>query len=346
MKITKRISIYIIISAVVIQLIIITYNNFTGFINIWSINEFVIRLLIGSLFASIASFYLFYFDFMMIDFLERKYNWKGKFLKRFTIELIGTIIIALSGGIFITLIVNAINEYNIPLYWILFTNGMIAIVINFIIVAVIEGVNSFIRSQKALVRAEKLAKENLEIRLETLKNQLNPHFLFNSLNALTSLIENDSKKATDFVDEFSSIYRYTLEVIDKKVMPLREEIEFAKSYFYLQNIRFEDAVKIEMNLENEKLDYYVPPLAVQTLLENAFKHNKVSIETPLLMKIFSQGNNLIVTNNYQPKSKSDTSHGVGLENLRKRYEYICGEIPEFNLTDNEFKAVIPLIKPE
>ncbi|MCK9280061.1 MAG: histidine kinase [Melioribacteraceae bacterium] len=346
MKITKRISTYIIISAVVIQLIIISYNNLTGFINIQSLKEFAVRLLMGSFFASIASFYLFYFNFMMIDFLERKYNWKEKFLKRIAIELAGVILIALSGGIFITLIVNAINKYNIPLYWILFTNGTIAIIVNFIIVSVIEGVNSFVRSQKALVTAEKLEKENVEIRLETLKNQLNPHFLFNSLNVLTSLIENDSKKATDFVDEFSSIYRYTLEVIDKKVMPLREEIEFAKSYLYLQSIRFEDAVKVEMNIENDKLDYFVPPLAVQTLLENAFKHNKAAIETPLIIKILSEENHLIVINNYQPKSKSDSSHGVGLENLRKRYEYICGEIPLFNLTDNYFKAVIPLIKPE
>ncbi|KUO63393.1 hypothetical protein APF79_06385 [bacterium BRH_c32] len=346
MRITKKISLYIIISAVVIQSIIISYNNFTGFINIQSVGEFFIRLLMGSLFASIASFYLIYFNFMMIDSLDRKYNWKEKFLVRSVVELLGTIFIALSGGIFITLIVNSINEYDSPLYWILFTNGTIAIVINIIIVVVIEGVNSFIRSQKALIAAEKLEKENLEIRLETLKNQLNPHFLFNSLNVLTSLIESDSKKATDFVDEFSSIYRYTLEVIDKRVMPLRDEIEFAKSYLYLQSIRFQDAVKTELNIDNDKMDYFVPPLAVQTLLENAFKHNKASIETPLIIKIFSKGDYLVITNNYQPKAKSDSSHGVGLENLKRRYEYICGESPTFILRDNEFKAVIPLIAAE
>jgi LytS/YehU family sensor histidine kinase len=196
------------------------------------------------------------------------------------------------------------------------------------------------------VIAEKLERENSQIRFETLKSQLNPHFLFNSLNVLSSLIKHDSDKAQYFVDEFSSVYRYTLDVIEKPVVELREEINFAKSFLYLQKIRFDNAVDMEINVDASKLNDLVPPLAIQTLLENAFKHNRASVDNPLKINIYDEDDGLVVINNLQPKIKGDDSKGVGLNNLRKRYELLGEKLPQFSFTEKEYIAKIPLIKPE
>jgi two-component system, LytTR family, sensor kinase len=182
-------------------------------------------------------------------------------------------------------------------------NSLITSVLNIIIITVIEAIVWFKRSQQSLVKAEKLERENSQIRFETLKSQLNPHFLFNSLNVLSSLIKKDSDKAQNFVDEFSSVYRYTLDVIEKPVVELREELDFAKSFLFLQKIRFDNAVDMEINVDASKLNYLVPPLAVQTLLENAFKHNKATAESPLNIKIYNENDSLLVVNNLQPKIK-------------------------------------------
>ena len=225
-------------------------------------------------------------------------------------------------------------------------NSLITSVINIIIITVIEAIVWFKRSQQSLVKAEKLERENSQIRYETLKSQLNPHFLFNSLNVLSSLIKKDSDKAQNFVDEFSSVYRYTLDVIEKPVVELREEMDFAKSFLFLQKIRFDNAVDMEINVDASKLNYLVPPLAVQTLLENAFKHNKATIDSPLKIKIYNENDSLVVINNLQPKIKGTDSKGVGLSNLKKRYELLGEKLPQFSVTEKEYIAKIPLIKPE
>ena len=185
-----------------------------------------------------------------------------------------------------------------------------------------------------------------KLRFETLKSQLNPHFLFNSLNVLSSLIKKDSDKAQNFVDEFSSVYRYTLEVIEKPVVELREELDFAKSYLFLQKIRFDNAVDMQINVNASKLNYLVPPLAVQTLLENTFKHNRASADNPLNIRIYDEDNFLFFVNNLQPKIKVSDSKGVGLSNLKKRYELLGEQLPQFSVTEKEYVGKISLIKPE
>jgi LytS/YehU family sensor histidine kinase len=166
------------------------------------------------------------------------------------------------------------------------------------------------------------------------------------LNVLSTLIKHDAEKAQVFVDEFSSVYRYTLDVIEKPVVELREEIKFAKSFLYLQKIRFNNAVDMEINVDASKLNHLVPPLAIQTLFENAFKHNKASVDNPLKINIYNEDDVLIVINNLQPKIKGDDLKGVGLNNLRKRYELLGEKLPQFSVTEKEYIAKIPLINPE
>jgi len=346
MKLTLKNSGYIVLITLILQAVIIGYNYFSGFINVNSFGEFLFRLIFGTSFASLVAIYFFVADLKMLSYLNVNFAWSEKTFIRIILESLFSIIIGILGAVFITTLVQFISEYEQSFLLIILVNSLIGIVINIIFVVVLEAIYYYKRNQESRYHSEKLEKENAVIRLDVLKNQLNPHFLFNSLNVLSSLIKVDPDKAQEFIDEFASVYRYTLDVIDKTVVSLREEIDFATSFLYLQKIRFGNAVITELEIDNSLLDHLVPPLAIQTLLENAFKHNKVSSEKPLMIRIYSENNRLFVSNSYLPKLKSEHSSGIGLENLRKRYELICGEKPEFFLKDDKYISIIPLVKPD
>ncbi len=346
MKLNKKTILLIILFAAFIQLIIISYNMFTGYIQVQSISNFIIRILIGTTFSSIFGLLIIFIDLQIINYLDKIFPLPNKLGFRIPAEFILILISGVFIGSTVTLIANSMMPYEDGLNKNLINNSLITSVINIMIVLGIEAFVWFKRNQRSLVKAEVLQKENALIKFETLKNQLNPHFLFNSLNVLSSLIKKDSSKAQNFVDEFSSVYRYTLDVIEKPVVELREEIEFAKSFLYLQKIRFENSVCVEINVDASKLNKYVPPLALQTLLENAFKHNKASADNPLKIKIYNEDNILTVINNLQPKLNQLYSKGIGISNLIKRYELLGDKLPQFSLTENEYAAKIPLLDVE
>ena len=302
--------------------------------------------MIGTSFSFIFALLLVFLDIQIINRLDKLFRLPEKLIPRIPSELILTVITGALIGTTVTVIAGSIMPYQDGLIKNIITNSIITSVINIIMISVIEAISWFKRSQETLLVAEKLEKENSQIRFETLKSQLNPHFLFNSLNVLSTLIKKDSDKAQNFVDEFSSVYRYTFDVIEKPVVELREELDFAKSYLFLQKIRFDNAVDMEIKVDASKLNYFVPPLAVQTLLENAFKHNRASVDNPLNIRIYDEDNFLVIVNNLQPKIKGSDSKGVGLNNLKKRYELLGEELPHFSVTEKEYVAKIPLIEPE
>ena len=346
MKLNKITTLAILLLALLVQLIIISYNYFSGYIQIDSVANFVTRIVIGTSFSFVFALLLVFLDLQIINRLDKLFPLPHKLIARIPAELVFSVIAGVIIGSLVTIIAGTLMPYEDGLVKNIINNSLITSVINIIIITVIEAIVWFKRSQQSLVRAEKLERENSQIRFETLKNQLNPHFLFNSLNVLSTLIKHDSDKAQTFVDEFSSVYRYTIDVIEKPVVELREEINFAKSFLYLQKIRFNNAVDLEINVDASKLSYLVPPLAIQTLLENAFKHNKASLDNPLKINIYNEDDVLVVINNLQPKIKGDDSKGVGLNNLRKRYELLGEKLPQFSVTEKEYIAKIPLIKPE
>ncbi|MFN3873912.1 MAG: sensor histidine kinase [Ignavibacterium sp.] len=346
MKLNKYTVLTIFFLAFFVQLIIITYNFATGFIVVPDIINFLIRLAIGTSFSFVFALILIYLDLQIINKLDKIFPLPQKLLSRIPVEFILSVIAGVIIGSLVTIIAGTLMPYEDGLAKNIINNSLITSVINLIIITGIEAIVWFKRNQDTLVKAEKLERENSQIRFETLKSQLNPHFLFNSLNVLSSLIKKDSDKAQNFVDEFSSVYRYTLDVIEKPVVELREEIDFAKSFLFLQKIRFDNAVDMEINVDASKLNYLVPPLAVQTLLENVFKHNKASEDNPLKIKIYNDDDTLVIVNNLQPKIKGADSKGVGLSNLNKRYELLGGKLPQYSVTEKEYLAKIPLIKPE
>ena len=346
MKLNKYTILVIFLLAFFVQLIIITYNYVTGYIVVPDVGNYLTRLAIGTSFSFVFALILVFLDLQIINRLDKMFPLPEKLIARIPAEFVVTIIIGAIIGSLITLVAGTLMPYEDGLLKNIINNSLITSVINIIIITVIEAIVWFKRNQQSLVRAEKLERENSQIRYETLKSQLNPHFLFNSLNVLSSLIKKDSDKAQNFVDEFSSVYRYTLDVIEKPVVELKEEIDFAKSFLFLQKIRFENAVDMEINVDASKLTYLVPPLAVQTLLENAFKHNKATTDSPLKIEIHNENDSLVVINNLQPKMKGADSKGVGLNNLKKRYELLGEKLPQFSVTEKEYIANIPLIKPE
>lgn len=346
MKLNKNTVLTILLLALFVQLIIITYNYVTGFIEVPNFRYYLTRLAIGTSFSFVFALMLVFLDLQIINGLDKIFHLPQKLVARIPAEFVLSILAGIIIGSLLTLAAGTFMPYKDGLIKNIINNSLITSVLNIIIITVIEAIVWFKRSQQSLVRAERLEKENSQIRYETLKSQLNPHFLFNSLNVLSSLIKKDSDKAQNFVDEFSSVYRYTLDVIEKPVIELREELDFAKSFLFLQKIRFDNAVDMEINVDASKLNSLVPPLAVQTMLENAFKHNKATAECPLFIKIYNKNDWLVVVNNLQPKIKAADSKGVGLNNLRKRYELLGEELPQFSVTEKEYFAKIPLIKPE
>jgi len=346
MKFNKNTILSVFLLALFIQLSIITYNYLSGFINITGFPNFLTRLVIGTSFSFVSGLLLVFLDLRIINRLHKTFPLPEKIIARIPLEFILSAFAGIIVGSLITITANFAMPYEDGLLKHLINNSLITLVINIILVTAIEAIIWYSKGQAVRLKAERLERENSQIRFETLKSQLNPHFLFNSLNVLSSLVKKDSEKAQNFIDEFSSVYRYTLDVIEKPVVELREELNFAKSFLYLQKIRFENAVKTEINVDASMLTYFVPPLAVQTLLENSFKHNRSSANNPLNIKIYNKDGRLIVTNNLQPKTVQSDSKGVGLNNLNKRYELLGDILPQFSVTEREYIAKIPLIKPE
>ena len=198
---------------------------------------------------------------------------------------------------------------------------------------------------KSLTVSDRLKKENIHSQLHALQNQANPHFLFNSLNTLTSLIEEDKDTAIEFVDRLSSFYRYLLQMQDNHLSPLKDELNFINAYIFMQSKRFGKNLTIDLNLDDSVKNKYIPTFILQILLENAIKHNIVSKDKPLHIKLYSPGNNtLIVENNIQPKLTKVESAGVGLQNIQNRYDILSKENIEIFNNGKVFKVLVPLFE--
>jgi len=202
-----------------------------------------------------------------------------------------------------------------------------------------------IRVQEMLrTESQQLQKDNLRSQFEMLKNQVNPHFLFNSLNVLTSLIKLDPDLAEKFAEQMAKVYRYVLEHRDEDLVSLRSEVDFISSYTFLLEIRFMDKVKVDIRIPDSKMEMKVPPLALQLLIENAVKHNTFSKKQPLVIEIFADGSNYLnVVNNLQKREMKIEGTGVGLMNITARFLHLTEKPPFFGEQDGQFVARIPLL---
>lgn len=209
-----------------------------------------------------------------------------------------------------------------------------------------EGSAFYEKWKKVTDEAEQLKKENLQTQLESLKAQVNPHFLFNSLNSLSSLISEDAGKAEKFLDEMCKVYRYLLRNNEDDLAPLWVEMQFIQSYYHLLKTRYGDSLQLEVDIPDELVWYRIPSLTLQMLIENAVKHNVMQKDQPLRILIgITDGPRLIVSNNLQRK-KRISSNKVGLNNIVNKYKLLKQEDIVVHETDKEFAILVPLIKVE
>ena len=225
------------------------------------------------------------------------------------------------------------------------SNIKIALLITLLISIFMHARSFLINWKKSELDAEKMKNESLSSRYESLKNQINPHFLFNSFNALTDLIYHDQEMAAKFVKQLSVVYRYVLEQQNKELVPLEEELSFVKSYLFLEKIRYGDNLQVNYQLDFD-VPLNVPPLSVQMLIENAIKHNIISREEPLTIDIKFEGNEyIVVSNNLQKKAvPGDKSTGVGLKNIKARYEFLSNKLVQILEENNQFTVKLPFLQ--
>lgn len=225
--------------------------------------------------------------------------------------------------------------------WVLVVGG----VCNILATSLNEGAAFFEKWRKLVDEAEQLKKENLQSQLEGLKGQVNPHFLFNSLNSLSSLIGDDPDKAEKFLDEMSKVYRYLLRTNEDGLTTLDAEMQFIHSYFHLLKTRYGDGLRMETIIDDRYYAYQLPPLTLQMLVENAVKHNMILKDSPLKILIMTTNSGrLVVSNNLQRKDRMVSSNKVGLTNIVNKYRLMKQE--EITVRDDgkEFAVVVPLIQ--
>lgn len=274
-------------------------------------------------------------DYSIINILSKKNKWKKESV-RIIVGLIlsNLVIITLSTSVNYFILPAEINNY--------ITKFTIPILIwNSVIVLLIE---IFLYNQRQIDAENKIAiveKEKIQYQYERLKTQINPHFLFNSLNVLSSLTYQDAEKANLFAKKMSGVYRYLLLTNSRPTVELHEELSFLKSYIFLEQIRFEDTIIVKIINEDSMQDKKVIPVCTQLLVENAIKHNITITENPLIIKINITDRGIVVSNNLQLRDSVDKS-GVGLENLQKQYALHNKRI-NINQTETEFIVELPFI---
>jgi sensor histidine kinase YesM len=207
-------------------------------------------------------------------------------------------------------------------------------------------IRNIYEKQAIRLENERLMRENLQSQYESLKNQVSPHFLFNSLTALKSLINDDTKSALHYLNDLSQVLRYTLQSNNNPTVTLAEETDAARSYIFLIKMRFNASLQVEFNIHERYKYYRLPPLAIQTLLENAVKHNEISKRNPLVINILTTDkDSLVVTNTIREKISLEPGTGIGLSNLSKQYKLLCGKDILISKMNNDFRVEIPLLNP-
>ncbi len=223
---------------------------------------------------------------------------------------------------------------------------VINLIPTFIVTLIYESVFFFEAWKSNVKKTESLARENVQSQLETLKNQLDPHFLFNSLNTLASLIDDHNEPAQEYLDRLADVYRYVLVSREKNTVTLEEEMHFLDAYVYLNKVRFRENLRVEKMLTTEVYHRQVAPLSLQMLVENAIKHNVVSKEKPLIIKIMQEsGNYVSVENNVQEKVTFEKSTKIGLQNIVNRYRLLTDQPIEIDKNPEFFRVRIPLLQP-
>ncbi|HNL40586.1 MAG TPA: histidine kinase, partial [Saprospiraceae bacterium] len=220
-----------------------------------------------------------------------------------------------------------------------------ALLVSALVIAIYEALSFYLQLESAVAEKAELERQNIESQLEGLRNQVNPHFLFNSLNTLVYLIPEAPDKAVRFVQQLSKVYRYVLESREARIIPLQDELEFLQAYVFLLKERFGDNLRVNLSSLNGHTGQGIVPLTLQMLFENAIKHNIISTEKPLSIDVFAENNHLVVRNTLQRKNQVMDSTGVGLGNIRTRYRMLTDQDVQVIVSHEYFTVLLPMIHP-
>lgn len=284
-------------------------------------------------------------NLMLDDFLEKRYPWSLKPALRIFVQLPVSTIYSASLMFVTMLLFNAFvceipfNERGLFLS----ISITIGLLVSLILMAVETGLFFFREWKESLVQVEKYKTESAQANLENLKNQVNPHFLFNNLSVLSSLVYKDQEKAVDFINQLSKVYRYLLDNKSNELISLEEELKFISSYAYLLNIRYSPNLTIDMQISEDKKKLLLPPLTIQLLLENAIKHNIISNEAPLTISLKSEDDNLVISNRINLRLSTEPSSKTGLKNIKVRYSYFTNREVMIKEQEELFVVIIPLL---
>jgi len=218
-----------------------------------------------------------------------------------------------------------------------------SLILSALVIAIYEAASFYLQLATAIREKADLERHYVASQLEGLRNQVNPHFLFNSLNTLIYLIPETPDKAVRFVQQLSKVYRYVLESRGDKVIPLDTELKFLESYIFLLKERFGENITVEINNLENRGCHAIVPLTLQILLENAIKHNIISAEKPLKIEIFAENGHLIMRNNLQKKNQVMDSTGVGLDNIRARYQMLTDQEVQIQVSPQYYTVLLPVI---
>jgi sensor histidine kinase YesM len=272
------------------------------------------------------------------DIISKRISWTERPVLRLAVGMLVMVVYTVLVVVVLVWIYNVLLHFRITVDEVVWSS----LIITFVISTFMHGRGFLSSWRQAELNAIELQKESVRAQYDSLKNQVNPHFLFNSLNALTNLIYDDQDKAAKFVKQLSEVYRYVLDTQDRELVPLSEELKFLGSYLFLQQIRFGDKLKVELNISNSETK--VAPLVLQMLVENAIKHNIISNDQPLTIKIYNEGDSVVIMNNLQKKTViAEESKGIGLQNIKKRYSFLSKQEVLVSDAAGSFVVKLPLI---
>ncbi len=282
----------------------------------------------------------------IFKYLDEIQPWKKGLVKRGILSIIGVGTYAILAYAIVqsTMYLLFVDDFTITELWTNILNS------SFTTVKIAYGV-SFVLTFFGFARAmismelekEKLQTEMMTYKYESLRNQINPHFLFNSFNVLSELVYEDQKLAVKFIHQLSDLYRYVLDAKDKELISLKEELKFIESFTFLLKTRFENRVEFNIDVLCKEDDFIIP-MALQLLVENCIKHNEALSNSPLIITIIKENDYIKVTNNLQPKQTKEPSTKIGLSNLKERYEYFNDKKIKVSETESEYSVCIPVLK--
>lgn len=333
---------FVVMNAVIALLLNIIFypSAFTSLAGIWSKRADLI-------FSFLMSTSLSYGGFMVETYFDKRISWIEKPVQRLfltagtylSLSFVVSFVLITS---YVLLTIDEVTFDNIS--WArMLKNTIMPVTVAVIIISIFVARSWLYEWRNAALEAEKLKSAVLASQNQFLKDQLNPHFLFNSLNTLSNLVFEDAEKSAAFINQLSKIYRYVLDVQQEELVSLQQELGFARNYLSLQQIRFDTNLEYEIKVDENKKGY-LPPLSLQLLLENAIKHNIVSMENPLKISIELDGDVLIVSNKLQLKKHGESESGIGLENIKKRYELLSNQTIEVMGEGDYFVVKLPILK--